>query len=545
MRSSPCLPALLGGLLLASLTACSKDAATTGSSGTGGAGGAAGTGGAGGQVLSPPAWDRPVTAPADAEAADKRLACAYKAGSLPAETQGKSHPSGAAIPVDHIVVLMQENRSFDHYFQKLPAYGQPDVEVAPADYTNPGVDGMPVAPFHDGAYCFVDTNHEWSGSHQQYHDGKMDGFLLSNEQHGTAPPHPLADSKSGVRALSYYDESDIPFYYWLASEFALADHYHCSLLGPTWPNRMYMYAAGSRGATDNGLVEFADRRGVCKKDADCGGAAGSCVFGGCKGSCAVDLDCGLDAPPGTCDVASGGICAPIGRTIFDYLEARHLDWKVYSSGTPGFAIVLSTWLKFHDTHQFTIDDYYSDAKTGTLPAVAFVDAHIGQEAYNQDDEHPPATPQGGQRFVAQVIDALTRSPNWSSSALFLTYDEHGGLWDHVPPPPACPPDARVPTLHPGDPPGGFDRYGVRVPMMVVSPFARKHFVAHRVYDHTSLLRFIEARFLLPAITDRDANAEAPWEMFDFEGAPHATPPVITIPEIDQSKLDACAKVWVP
>src|SRR5262249_55290608 len=145
-----------------------------------------------------------------------RAACEYHAGSLPAETQGASHPSGKDIPIKHILVLMQENRSFDHYFMKLPQHGQPDVEAAPDTFTNPDTMGMPVAPFHDQKYCFVDTNHEWAGSHQEYDDGKMDGFILANEGSGGLPPHPLSDSTSGVRAMAYYDDTDIPFYYWLA-----------------------------------------------------------------------------------------------------------------------------------------------------------------------------------------------------------------------------------------------------------------------------------------------------------------------------------------
>jgi phospholipase C len=176
--------------------------------------------------------------------------------------------------------------------------------------------------------------------------------------------------------------------------------------------------------------------------------------------------------------------------------------------------------------------------------VAFIDSHIGNEVYNGDDEHPPASPQVGQLFVAKVIAALEQSPAWSSSALFLTYDEHGGLWDHVPPPPACEPDDLTPIVPTGDPPGAFNQYGMRVPLTVVSPFAKKHFVGHHVYDHTSIDRFIEARFVIPAITNRDANAEAPWEMFDFDAPPHATPPEFTLPTINESQIDACAAVWV-
>jgi phospholipase C len=506
--------------------------------------GAGGSGGAA-PLPGPAAWNRDVTAPADDEAAQKRLACGYAAGSLPAETQGASHPSGPGIPVDHILIVMQENRSFDHYYSKLPESGQADVEVTPPGFTNKGVDGKPVSPFHDTRYCFVDTNHEWAGSHVEYDGGKMDGFVLANEGSSGPPPHPLPDSTSGVRAMGYYDATDLPFYYWLAGEFSIADHYFCSLLGPTWPNRMYLYAASSRGLTENSLARFLDQKGACEKDADCAGAAaGSCVNGGCQGTCAADADCGLDAPDGTCDVASGGVCKPIGRTLFDYLEQRKLDWKVYAGGTPGFGLTVDAWLTYRVDHQKTIDDYYADAAAGTLPAVAFVDPHLGDERYDQDDEHPPASPQPGQRFVAKVIDALTKSPNWPSSALFVTYDEHGGLFDHVPPPEACPPGDFAPTIKPGDPQGDFNRYGVRVPMLLVSPFAKKHFVGHHVYDHTSIVRFIEDRFVIPAISGRDANAEAPWEMFDFDAPPHASPPAIAIPDVDQAKLDACKKVWV-
>ena len=539
--------ALLFTALTLPLVACFAD--TPPVHGTGGHGGTAGHGGAGGTGGAPPlvgpaAWNRPVTPPADDAAAAQRLACGYKAGMLPAETQGASHPSGPAIPIKHILVLMQENRSFDHYFSRLPEHGQTDVEVPPASFTNPDTMGNPVAPFHDDKYCFVDTNHEWSGVYQQYDSGKMDGFILSNQDNSAPPPHPASDATSGVRAMAYYDDTDIPFYYWLANEFSIADHYHCALLGPTWPNRMYIYAASSRGATDNNLIEFGDRVGPCAGDADCGGVAGACFNGGCKGSCKVDADCGRDAQEGACDLGNGGVCAAVQRTLFDYMEQRHLDWKVYASGTPGFAITVGAWFAYRADHQRTIDDYFADAAAGKLPDVAFVDPHLGAEAYDQDDEHPPATPQGGQKFVAKVIDALTKSPEWSSSALFITYDEHGGLWDHVPPPPACPPGDKEPILKPTDPPGGFDRYGIRVPMMVVSPFAKKHFVAHHVYDHTSIVRFIEDRFVIPAITDRDANAEAPWEMFDFASPPHATPPAVTVPDVNQAGLAACAKIWV-
>lgn len=440
------------------------------------------------QLPGPAEWNRKVTPPSDSDAQTKRAACGYKAGDLPAETQGESHPNGKDIPIDHVLVLMMENRSFDHYFQKLPEYGQPDVDVAPPDYTNPDADGNPVAPFHDKQYCFVDTNHEWTGTHRQINGGKMDGFYMSNDGFHELPAHGKLEMLSGKRAMGYYDHTDLPFYYWLANEFSIANRYFCSVPGPTWPNRMFLYAATSFGLTKNTFPE-----------AD--------------------------------------------KTLPDYLEERKIDWKIYSSGTPGYAVFVSKFLDFKEAHLRTIDDYFADAAAGKLPQFAFVDPGLGVADYNHDDEHPPAIAQIGEAFSARIIDALTKSPNWARSALFLTYDEHGGLYDHVPPPSACKPDDLPVKIGPDDAKGEFDMLGVRVPMMVISPFAKKHHVSQRTYDHTSIVRFIEAKFVLPALTNRDANAEAPWDMFDFENPPHATPPAITIPTVDQARLEDCAKIF--
>jgi phospholipase C len=182
------------------------------------------------------------------------------------------------------------------------------------------------------------------------------------------------------------------------------------------------------------------------------------------------------------------------------------------------------------------DQYFADLAAGTLPQVAFVEPGVAREAYDANDEHPPAVMQIGQRWAAEVIDALMKSSSWERSAMFITYDEHGGLYDHVVPPPACAPDAAS---------AEFDNLGIRVPFMVVSPYAKKHHVSHRVYDHTSIVRFVEARFVMPALTGRDANAEAPWDMFDFANPPHVTPPAFALPEVDADKLAACAAIFEP
>lgn len=441
-------------------------------------------------------WDRAVVRPAtEAVAASSRARCAFSRGALPAETLGAELPIDGEIPIKTIVVLMQENRSFDSYFGHLNQYAhRNDIESPPDTTTNPekiNAPGSPLhAPQHAPMLCMADTNHEWGASHVQVNGGKMDGFFATNEGHHEVPVNGTLDMISGRRAMGYYDATDLPFYYWLASEFSIADHYHCSLQGPTFPNRMFLYAASSFGNTYNTIAE-----------------------------------------------------AP--NTLVDYLEERQIDWKIYATGTPGLGIFLSTHLKYAGEHLKSIEDYFADAAAGTLPQFAFVDPNIGREGPINDDEHPPSMAPLGEELAARVVDALTKSPNWSKSALFLTYDEHGGLYDHVPPPKACVPDDSPVKLQPGDPDVPFDELGVRVPMMVVSPFAKKHFVSHRTYDHTSIVRFVEAKFVLPALSNRDANAEIPWEMFDFEGAPHADPPKVTIPIVDQAKIDACKAIFEP
>jgi phospholipase C len=190
-----------------------------------------------------------------------------------------------------------------------------------------------------------------------------------------------------------------------------------------------------------------------------------------------------------------------------------------------------------------ISQYFADAAAGTLPQVAFVDPLFVGSSNTENDEHPTSNIQVGQEFVSRVVNALLASPQWPRSALFLTYDEHGGFYDHVRPRPACLPDGIPPLLEAGDDPGAFDRYGFRVPMVVVSPFARSRYVSHRVYDHTSILRFIETRFDLPALTRRDANADPLLRMFDFRQPPFATPPSLPAATIDQAHFDepVCAQ----
>jgi phospholipase C len=441
--------------------------------------------------IAPPDWDRAVTPPADDEAQKQRAACGYKAGALAGETQGASHPTGKNIPIDHVIVILQENRSFDHYFGRLRAAGHPDAEVPPDGWSNPGVDGKPVLPYRDQQLCLVDLSHGWNGAHREWNDGKMDGFVIANDHQDDVPPGGTDDMVKGDRAMSYYEPEDLPFMYWAADQFAIADHYHCSVLTSTWSNRMYMYAASSFGRISN-------------KSPDTGSAL----------------------------------------ILFDELQMRRVTWKVYYTGSPISAMFVGQFLRYKDFHFVPIEQYYDDVKNGTLPQVAFLDSAYGSGAFDEkeDDEHPNGVMQVGQAFLARATKALMQSPLWPSSAIFITYDEHGGFADHVPPPAACPPDSRPPQLGTGDVPGGYDRLGMRVPMVMISPWAKKGAIAHHVMDHTSIVRFIEARFDLPAMSARDANAEAPWEMFDFAKVRADLPAVPDVP-IDTAKLAACKKIF--
>jgi phospholipase C len=434
----------------------------------------------------------------------ERAACAYGVGSLASDTQGASAPDGASIPIDTIVVIMMENRSFDHYFEDLPNQGWTDVDVAPvaatdagpdaAQATNPGVDGTPVPFAHGTQLCFADTNHSWDGTHQEIDNGKMDGFALANDGTHEDPMIGPPGFLSGARAMTYYTKDDLPFMYWAAQNFAIGDRYFSSVPGPTWPNREYFYAATSWGET-----------------------------------------------------TTGSFPTPTSPTVLDSLGAAGVSWGYYTPGElPTTTIfVNSPGYASYSSNVFSFDQFTAAATAGTLPHVVILDPSLFPEGYDNSDEHPPAVMQVGEAWRAGAVQTLLDSPQWARMAVFLLYDEHGGLYDHVPPPPACPPDSTPPKLSTpdGGTYGGFDEYGVRLPFVVLSPYAKGHYVSHQVFDHTSVLRFIEARFGLAALTKRDANALAPWDVFDFTANPNLTPPQMPAVPVDQAIIAQCAMIF--
>jgi len=388
--------------------------------------------------------------------------------------------AASAPPVDkiqHVVVLMNENRSTDSYFAALRQI-EPAFDSEPSNASNPDPTDKTkvVKAFHQTSYCAsADLDHSWTGAHAEYDNGKMDGFTARNVD----PSDP-----NGSRAMGYYTKDDLPFYYSLYSTYTTSDRYFSSLLGPTYPNRFYLYSATSFGMTSNNT---------------------------------------------STDPAQYA-----GKSVFNLLDAKKISWKVYFTEIP-FAALYAYVRNNAAGHLFPISQYYADAAAGQLPQVTFIDPGYFGTRNTESDEHPPANIQTGQLATSKIVGALTGSPEWGSSAMFITYDEDGGFYDHVPPPAAPIPD-NIPAQ------GGhwaFDRYGFRVPLVVVSPFARKHFVSHVVQDHTSILKFIETRYGLPSLTNRDRHADPMLGMFDFKHPPFMTAPTLASASIDPAHAVAC------
>ena len=384
------------------------------------------------------------------------LAGVIPAGTLVAQAakrQTQLHPLPAPrnMPIDTVVVLMMENRSFDHYLGWLDG-----ADARNTGLSYPDKDGKPVATHHltpDYQGCdHPDPDHGWDGGRWQWNGGKNDGFVTGNPE----------KTGSDEFAAGYYLEKDVGFLPHAARAFTLYDRYFCSIMAGTYPNRHYQWGAQNGGQKEN-------------------------LF-----------------PPET-EQTTGFTW----ETIFDRALAKGVTARYYASDLP-FAALYGTrgagWTK-------RIEDYYQDAANGTLPNIAFVDPPFrdgGGGDGTSADEHPHGDIRLGQAFMSDVVHAFMQSPQYKRGVLFVNYDEWGGFFDHVSPPRV--PDQRQNLK---DLANDWSLMGFRVPAFAVSPFARKGSVKHATLGHESILKLISYRWGLGHLNRRHRYAFNIGRTLDF------------------------------
>ena len=429
-----------------------------------------------------------------------------RAAAIPA-----SRRTGSLKDVEHIVVLMQENRSFDHYFGALRGvrgFGDPrPVRLESGKPVWHQSDGSrDVLPYHPDAddlgMQFIEgLNHDWTGGHQAFNGGKYDRWIPAK----------------GAGTMAHLTRDDIPFHYALADAFTICDAYHCSFIGATDPNRYYMWS-GWTGNDGKG-------KGPVLGNEEAGYAWTTyperLEKAGVSWKVYQDIGDGLDGPHswGWIEDAYRGNYGDNSLLYFDnYRNAQPGD-ALYDKARTGTDAAAGDGF---------FDRLRADVAAGTLPQISWIAA---PEAFS---EHPNWPANYGAWYVSQVLDALTSNPEvWSRTALFLTYDENDGYFDHVVPPYAPAPGRGASTvstdgeLFAGNSTYAAGPYGLgqRVPMIVISPWSTGGYVCSEVFDHTSILRFMERRFGVrePNITDwRRAVCGDLTSAFDF-GLQHDRP----------------------
>ncbi|MFJ8196414.1 alkaline phosphatase family protein [Streptomyces sp. NPDC096152] len=369
-----------------------------------------------------------------------------EAGQTPLSTSGTSSlPAPKDSGIDHIVVVMMENRSFDHYLGWLPGA---DGRQSGLKYTDR--DGVAHATHHlDTAQgCqYNDPDHSYEGGRIEYNDGRCDGWLRA----GT----------NDEFSIGYYQPEDLDFYGRAAPAWTVCDRYFSAIMAETYPNRFYQHAAQTdriHNSTDTSTLP----------------------------------------------------------TIWDRLADAGLKGKYYYHDVPFTALWGTKLLGISNPYA----DFLTDCAAGTLPQVSFVDPKFLDEGSGTSaDDHPHGDIRAGQYFLNEVYHAVTKSPAWSRTLLVINYDEWGGFFDHVAP-------STAPDAHPD-----WGLRGFRTPCLVVSPRARRGYVAHGVYDHTSVLKAMEWRWNLPSLTPRDAAANNIAEVLDFTSPPSLDAPQWSVPPV--------------
>ncbi|MRG92280.1 alkaline phosphatase family protein [Polyangium spumosum] len=432
----------LGAAISAAAVGCGGEASATDVGGAGvGAGasgaGAGGAGGAGGMGMG---------GEGGAGGGDPGESCTDSGGLTPEELLA---------PIDTFVILMMENRSFDHYLGSLRSIEGRDVIGLDGTEKNPAPDGTWVGAFKLDDFTPEDPPHNWDASHAQWNGGKNDGFVLAHA------------GSSQADVMGYHVREQLPALYALADAHAVCDRWFASVMGPTWPNRFYLHGGTSKGQ---------------------------------KGNLPV---LGYDS-------------------IFKYLDEAKVSHRVYFHDV---AWCSGGYLK--TTGLSGIEKFFEDAAAGALPNVVFIDPQFFGAGAN--DDHPDHDIRLGQALIASVYAALAKSPQWGRCMFVLTYDEHGGFFDHVSPPTTEDDEAE------------FRQLGFRVPSIVAGPFTRKGCAVSTELEHVSVIRTLCRRFGLPAWNERIAAANDLSSCIQPAYLTAPRPPV-ELPPVDVSMVELHARV---
>lgn len=402
---------------------------------------------------------------------------------------------GSINSLKHIIFMLQENRSFDNYFGKLGSYRASripgakstdvdDLDSPTAQYAIKNPQGQQFKPYHQRTECIENLSPSWDESHTDMDivggnymnvtaasKYKMDKFLMTTKSGGTGDKYDLTHT----RPLGYYNQTDLPFYYELATQFATSDRWYSPVPANTIPNRMYLFAGTSYGNA---------------------------------------------YPPASTDTLT--YQRP---TIFRALTNAGISWRYYYLDNSVYLASWADWAALKG-HVYPIQDWYnilgSPNADQQLPEVIFIE----RPSSTKLDEHPGNNVQTGASAVEHLLRPLLTSTAWPSSAFILTYDEGGGTFDHVGPALVTPPDNKLPRDISGHIQGLFNITGFRLPMVVVSPWVKPHYVSHTPMDYTAILKLIETRFKVPALTMRDSTAGNMLNFFDF-----TSPHLLTVPTL--------------
>jgi len=524
-------------------------------------------------------------------------------------------PAGTVKSIDHVIFMLQENHTFDNYFGMLNPYRQANnwnVGDDGVTYNVDGIDDILTAPNNcvDGtttcyplfsltSTCVDDMSSAWLESYGDVNtydfaadrpilmDGfvhNAEGFANSCNQPGATCSGSFSDT-TGERAMGYYDEKFLNYYYYMAAQFAVSDRWFSPVASKSIDNRIATFTGGTTQGLvkDPGGDDHLPQLGITTifKELTNANVSWKIYYTVTQGFCQDEDDCptnGNSRYPATDFSALSD--------SYTYLRDNPTPGSTTSCPAP---LQPSSVAPINDsTNSFCIDlnhiapisQYYTDLTNGTVPSFAFIEA-----GYGNNDEHPGSGQSvlQGQAEVAKVVNALIDSTSWADSVFFFSYDEGGGPYDHVPPVPgssnsntnttalgATPPDIGSIAVNPdttsqqpnlyfpcipdpagtatthcdlesGDPgavstdaaaENGFAaQLGFRLPNIVISPFTRRHYVSHTPMDHTAVIKFVESRFIngSPSLTNRDAAQPDLLDFFDFNNVPWSSAPTKLAP----------------